>query len=253
MRNRLDASVCFSYPRGKKEFRMPSNSLNQVKNRIRAVLISAKHGCSPRQLLNDYEHFIGEPIPYEELGFGNFMEFLRSIPDAVCIVRSRDRTTLHGVPDAKNQHIAKMVSKQRDHPSRAGFDGHGHPRMSMIVPSGKSIGGSTVSKAPQVPSTFRVQLRSLLLSYPNGIALADFSEAFARRFAYYCNYKSWGFKTLEEVLRSVNDVITLELDPVRKTLVVKRAVATTLKRSQSVGTAAKQVTTRSTSVKGNKC
>ena len=221
-------------------------TLHQVKNRIRAVLLSAKHGCSPRQLLNDYEHFIGESIPYEELGFGSYMDLLQAIPDAVCIVRSRDRTTLYGVPDTSTQHIAKMVSKQRDNSSRAGFDGHGPPRMSMIVSSSRPA-ANPVAKIPQVPSSFRVQLRSLLLSYPNGILLSDFSEAFARRFAYYCNYKSWGFENLEEVLKSVQDIITLNRDPVRQTLVIKR-VATAVPKKKATETAGGEVSTKSANV-----
>ena len=174
-----------------------------IKRTVRAVLLSSKHGCTPRQLANDYAHIIGESIPFESFGYSSLMKFIMSMPDVVRVERGRDRTMLYGIPDQRTEHIAKMVANQRS-----------VKRMTSIATV--RLGNSHWSRSfqPKVPHTFRLQLKTLMLSYSSGLSVRNFMEAFARRFGYYLNYKAWGFSDLILLLRAVPDIISLENDKI---------------------------------------
>ena len=192
----------------------------RVKRCIRALLVSAKHGCTPRQLHTDYEHIVGEPLPYQSFGYKTFMEYLTSVPDVVEVRFSRDCSTiLYGVPDSSTEHIAKMVSKQRSKPPA---------RNSQLRRYSSTLELSSASRygrrpEPRVPQTFKTQMKTLLLSYASGLPLLDFPEAFARRFGYYVNFKIWGYASLDQVMKAISDTVVCESDPIRKCQVIKRA------------------------------
>lgn len=182
-------------------------TLIEVKQRIRALLISSKNGCSLKQLYQDYKAVIGEELPYRELGYRSLMSLVRDIPDVVRVKLSGPDhvATLYAVADGKTQHIARMVARQRQ--SRSA--GNICPK----PPNRKPL-------AKRIPNTFGVQLKQLFLSYPNGVSLERFNDAFARRFGYYLKYTPWGYSTLEQLLE---DAVEVELvrDPVRGSAVVK--------------------------------
>lgn len=188
----------------------------EVKKTIRALLLSSKSGSTPRQLMNDYKYVTGNAIPYDNFGYDSLMSYLSSLKDVVSVSRSRDRTLLRAVPDSNTKHIAKLVSKQKS--SESGLIGGG-PRLSSVRPASRSVSSPCYS---EVPPTFRAKIKTLMLSYRDGLALSGFLEAFARRFSYYFSFRNWGFSTLEEMLRSVPEVVYLEYDEVRKTLIVKK-------------------------------
>ena len=160
---------------------MADFSLSDVKKRIRALLISCKGGCSPRNLYSDYKEVTGEAIPYEKLGYRSFMALIHDIPDAVSSRLTRDnRTMLYAVPDDKTRHIASMVAKQRG------------PVCSneIIRPNSSSRSRAPLQQpSRRIPESFCPQLIALFLSYPNGISLERFPEAYARRYGYYLNYR----------------------------------------------------------------
>lgn len=182
-------------------------SLVDVKKRIRALLISSKSGSSLKQLYMDYKSVIGEPVPYCELGYPSFMALIRDIPDVVSIKLSGPDhvATLFGVPDAKTLHLARMVARQR--PSRSAGNVSGQQPRRNTPPK-------------RIPNAFGVQLKQLFLSYPNGVSLERFNEAFARRFGYYLKYSPWGYSSLEQVLEDAEEV-ELVRDPLRGSAVVK--------------------------------
>ena len=192
----------------------------RVKKTIRALLLSSKGGCTPRSLLEDYKYLYGQTIPYKELGFNTLMDLLHYMKDVVIVQYRLEGTKLYGIPDASTKHIAGMVAKQKDSKKNRSVSVSYHPTLSMVTKRGASWGCED-RESPKPPLTFQAQLRTLFLSYPNGVALHDFGEAFARRFGYYFSYRGWGFTSLEQVLRSIPDVITMENDPVRKCLIVK--------------------------------
>ena len=219
---------------------------NKVKKILRALLLSAKGGCSVRSLVEDYKMIYGEPIPFKQLGFNTLMALLRDMPDAVA-VRNRPEgagVRLYGVPDKNTEHIAKMVELQKDSNKKKGHvcpSSH-PPTMSMITKRSASVSWASKgrdaslatkdgdSHEPKAPVAFQAQIKTLFQSYLNGIALRDFAEAFARRFGYYFSYKSWGFTTLEQVLASIPEVVTVETDSARHCKIVKLKKQTAVRR-----------------------
>lgn len=202
----------------------------KTKKTLRALLLSSKGGCSVHSLVQDYKYLYGDTIPYKELGFGSLMELLHDMSDAVSMHSRRDGVRLYGIPDETTRHIAGMVAKQKTAKGkRYSPSTNPHPSVSMITRRGpssswcasKDLQPSTESQLPKAPLTFQAQLKMLFLSYPNGVALHDFAEAFARRFGYYFSYRGWGFTSLEQVLKSIPEVIVVETDPVRDCRVVK--------------------------------
>ena len=149
------------------------------------------------------------------------MELLHDMRDAVSVHYRPEGTRLYGIADKSTKHIADMVASQKDSKKKKGpVNSSSHPTMSMITKRSASWGAKD-SPIPKAPLTFHSQLKTLFLSYPNGVALHDFTEAFARRFGYYFSYKGWGFSTLEQVLGSIPEVITVETDQFRKIKVVR--------------------------------
>lgn len=193
----------------------------KLKKSLRAFLLSSKNGCTPRSLVEDYKHVYGEPIPFKQLGFKSLMELLHDMRDAVAVHYRPEGTRLYGIADKSTKHIADMVASQKDSKKKKGsVNPSSHPTMSMITKRSASWGAKD-SPVPKAPLTFHAQLKTLFLSYPNGVALHDFAEAFARRFGYYFSYKGWGFSTLEQVLGSIPEVITVETDQFRKIKIVR--------------------------------
>lgn len=42
--------------------------ISDTLNHLRAVLLSSKDGLTPKQILYDYIYFVGEPLPYLQMG-----------------------------------------------------------------------------------------------------------------------------------------------------------------------------------------
>lgn len=192
-----------------------------VKRTVRALLISAKHGCTPKQLLSDYRHITGESLPFETLGYSTFMQYVKSIPDVVQITSQQGMTVLRGIADESTDHIAKMIAKQKTAPSI-------HKRHSSMLNVSTTGRGP---REPKVPPTFQLQLKTLMLSYPNGLAVKHFVEAFARRFGYYLNYRGWGFNSVDQMLKTFPNIVKYQLDPVEKAYVIKRVSAPVVSRA----------------------
>ena len=176
--------------------------MDTVKKTIRALLISAKNGLTPNQLAKDYEVIIGEPLPVKKLGYRSLMDLVYSIPDVIQVtINAYGRITLRGIADTSSRHIAQLVSKQRSTKS------YSHIKSHSSTPHLKS----PPSRKPEkiVPAQFKVKLRQLLVSYPDGLPMSKFQEAFVRRFGYYVHVRQWGFSSLADALMSIEDVVKL--------------------------------------------
>ena len=180
-----------------------SKDLCQIKKTIRALLISARNGLTPQQLLKDYETIIGEPLPFKDLGFNSITDFIHGMPDVIRVHRSYYGYLLKGVPDQSSRHVANMVSKQRST----------KPYCNIVASSQqqqkKSRQNYSSRPVKEVPEAFKIKLRQLMISYPNGLPLKKFQEAFMRRFGYYANASSWGFSRFQEALESVPDTLRI--------------------------------------------
>ena len=192
-------------------------NLQSLKREIRALLISSKHGCTPKRLEDDYLKVMGESIPYHFLGHTNFMSFIYSIPDVVSVCRSRNNIVLYGVADDATKKIQSLVSRQKSKTRHLSFTSH--PRMNQVTKT-----TNPAPREPAVPLMFKTYLKELMLSHPNGIALNLFNEAFAKRYHHYIAFRNWGFETLESMVRAVPDVLWVHDDTTRNIKMVKRVL-----------------------------
>lgn len=197
-----------------------TKSLEDVKKEIRALLISSKHGCTPKQLQNDYLQVMGDNLPYHSLGHPNLMSFIQSIPDVVSVCLSRNNTLLYGVSDSKTKKIQDMVARQKNTRKGTVEWTTVPPRMNMITKNDTP----PKPKTPVVPPSFKTRLKELMFSYPNGISLKDFNEAFAKRFHHYIAFRNWGFESLDSMISSVPEILYFHNDTTRNMKIVKRVV-----------------------------
>ncbi len=188
-----------------------------VEKEIRALLVSSKRGCTPKQLQDAYLQFVGESVPYHYLGFTSFMAFIDDMSDVVSVCRSRSNTVLYGIADKKTQNIKNLVSKQRDKKEPPWTDSA--PRMNMLTTTTTT---KPAPKEPEVPPDFKVRLRELMQSYPNGLPLKLFNETFAKRFGYLIAFRNYGFSSIEAMVRSVPDVLEIQKDTTRNIEMVRR-------------------------------
>lgn len=175
-----------------------SQDMETVKKIVRALLTSSKHGLTERQLLRDYKTVTGEELDYHVLGFSTPKELFRAMPDAVGMKLASDNYTciLYGRSggNADVERVASLVARQK-----SGKKTYTTFKSSKPLP-------------PAIPPPFKVKLRTLMFSYPNGIYLEQFPEAFARRFGYYVNVNQWGFSDVQSALKTASDIVKLEFD-----------------------------------------
>lgn len=81
---------------------------------LRSVLISSARGVALRRLDKEYKTIIYSSIPFGEFGFATLEMYLRSIPHVAELTRDADgEIVVKGVPSESDQHVAKLISKQR--------------------------------------------------------------------------------------------------------------------------------------------
>lgn len=150
-----------------------------VRRTIQDLLYASKKGCSLHQLMIKYKHTTGREIPYESFGHPSTMSLLESMPKLVSIAKGKNGTWLTATPRNLDTHSQTPCS--------------------------------STSKVTEVKPSLKKQLANLMLSYPNGLRLADLQEAFARRFSFYFSFREYGFSTLAELIKSIPDVLRLEV------------------------------------------
>ncbi|CAF0783856.1 unnamed protein product [Rotaria sordida] len=95
-----------------------------LKTELRSLLISSQQGCDEYQLMRDYNAYNGRKIPFHEMGYGNLIELLTSMPDVARMDQTRRPIIIHGIADQSTVHIKKFVMAQkRKKPSRNGRGG----------------------------------------------------------------------------------------------------------------------------------
>ena len=88
--------------------------LRETEAMLRAVLISSPRGVRFEKLLRDYMAITGKTLPFEELGYPSLENFLLSIPSVARTEKGPDgEWIVKGVASDADQHVAKMISKQK--------------------------------------------------------------------------------------------------------------------------------------------
>ena len=187
-----------------------------LKRVVSSILLSAPSGRTQKQLLDDYEKLLGRALPYRAFGYKTLLECLEDMRDSVRIQRNGLDCVLFGVGNESTKHIQKLISRQKQSPPR----GRQNTTVAQCV----------------VPDRFKAQLRELLLSYSDGLRHDKFSEAYAKRFGCYANYRCWGFGSLDHMFRAIPDVVTCQHDNTKNVYIIrlnKQTVKSTTETSVS--------------------
>lgn len=200
-----------------------------TKKMIRATLTPAARGMKAREFLRQYKMDAMAALPFRELGYATPEDFYRDIPDVVSIRWEAGEMVLIAIPDEKTKHLSRMVANQRSNKSRSSSQRakvphglHGAPRAGRrpmrYPPSQHSRYNSSRSQVrppmnvmPTVPALLRGQIRELLFAYPSGLLGSNFDLAFSRRFGQQLNHNRMGFNTQLDLLKSINDIVEVEL------------------------------------------
>ena len=81
---------------------------------LRAVLISSPRGVPLRRLNKEYSTITYSSIPHPQLGFPTLDSYIKSIPHVAALTRDVDgEFIVKGVASESDQHVAKLIAKQR--------------------------------------------------------------------------------------------------------------------------------------------
>ena len=88
--------------------------LRETEAMLRAVLISSPRGVRFEKLQRDFRELTFKEIPYKELGYPRLENFLQSIPAVARVEREPNGDfVVKGVASSADQHVAKLISKQK--------------------------------------------------------------------------------------------------------------------------------------------
>ncbi|GAB1597772.1 uncharacterized protein LOC115217252 isoform X3 [Argonauta hians] len=201
-----------------------------IKKKIRALLISSQSGVPLFNFLKDYYDIIGEPLKFRDLGYFDLEDFLMDMPDVVSVVKAADgQTVLKHVSDNSTKHIEKLVARQKasvTKKTRASNNSFNKTNRYFqpdnIMPSYSS---SLPSRSPASPSSYRPrsinkqfrptslpnfikrQIQQTLAGFSEPISSYAFDAAYRARFGASLNYEKCGFCSLDAVLQSIPDVV----------------------------------------------
>ena len=143
---------------------------------IRSVLLPDKNGLFLCNLEREYRGMLGENIQWRRLGFHSLKDMIMNIPEAVNFSKLGDgQLVLQATPDSSTQHIANMVSKQRD--SVTGYNVNNTRKLQEYKPRPQFTNFSAPSHlqsgntSPTFPPQFPQDLSLLLSAFPQGMGI----------------------------------------------------------------------------------
>ncbi|KAI6659409.1 tudor domain containing protein 5 TDRD5 [Oopsacas minuta] len=181
---------------------MSIENIQETKKIIRSLLISAKNGLTSLQLERDFISQIGKPIPFKSYGHLSLESLLCSMPDVVLVSKRKGMLHLRGVATNETSHIARMVQLQTGGNSNIAPADNSRHRHKLFF-------ANTVHRPeqpPSVPDYVCVQVRAILISYPNGVELANFPNAYTKRFGYCLQTSKFGFSSLRSFFSNIHGV-----------------------------------------------
>lgn len=142
--------------------------------------------------------------------------FTRDIDDVVQIGWKNGMMTVRAKADKTTAHIQKLVTKQRV-PNKKKYAVH-RPNRNGPGPRMYQGGGMQHSQRPRnlmaphpmVPAYLRHQILEVFKSFPKGLDLIEFEDAFSRLFGLRINYTNYGFPSLFELLKSIPSAVTVQ-------------------------------------------
>ncbi|XP_028856737.1 tudor domain-containing protein 5 [Denticeps clupeoides] len=194
-----------------------------LKKDVRSLLISAKSGLSPTQLMTDYQRMLGQPIPLRSLGYRSLQDMVKDMPDVVYVDFDRvGSIVLKAVGDETTKGIEHLVAKQRAPKQRTcAWNAHTHyPNLKRQTQLPLLRRGYA---PPVLPAQLRSQLRVLLCQGP--VALSQLEQRFASLFGKPLHVTHYGFYSIAEMLVAAADFILVKQSRIGSLLVLKSPVA----------------------------
>ena len=151
----------------------------------------------------------------ENCNFDVLFFLFRDIDDTVMIGWKHGTMTLRAIADETTKHIENLVSKQKKPSKKKRIMYQGRepnlPNMNSRPP--RFSKGGLLPPPKIVPAYVRKQIITLFKGYRCGIALENLDDAFIRQFGNRINFSHYGFKSWEEFLNSLKDVISIKEMP----------------------------------------
>ncbi|CAI9716245.1 Hypothetical predicted protein [Octopus vulgaris] len=202
-----------------------------IKKKIRALLISSQSGVPLFNFLKDYYDIIGEPLKFRDLGYFDLEDFLLDMPDVVDVVKAADgQTVLKHVTADSTKHIEKLVARQKTtvtkkpRASNNSYKTNGYFQSDSISPSHSSYiqkrspvsptfanrfrpNNSKQFRLPSLPNFIKIQIQQTLRSFSEPISVHSFDAAYKARFGASLNYEKCGFCSLDAVLQAIPEMV----------------------------------------------
>ncbi|NXD23201.1 TDRD5 protein, partial [Spelaeornis formosus] len=204
-----------------------------LKKEVRAMLIAAKAGLTPKQLEEQYMAMVCKPLPLRDLGFQSTLELVAQMPEVVRICSDKNGTLiLKAIADDSTKGIAKLIANQKAKTRKASKKTATKADATFLTKNSKNPRSfQTLSaRTPILPAAVKAELQKLLSSSP--LLLADLDKTFLRRFGRAFQYRQYGFVSLLEVFRSMSDSIVIEQTKAGSLLVLRKHLASQIEQEE---------------------
>ena len=148
----------------------------------------------------EYKEAMGKNVPYRALGFSSTYDLMQHSPEVVEVRElGGGHVVLVAVPDKNTEHMARMVSNQRN--KTAGYNYRTGQVMDQLSGREKqqlqAVGGR---RSRQVPNFLKEQVVQMLGEHGEGLDLREFLQTYHNKFDYGLEVSSYGFSGLEDFL-----------------------------------------------------
>eukprot|EP00117_Sycon_ciliatum_P044964 scpid48290/ scgid2925/ RING finger protein 17 len=200
----------------------------EVLKELRAILLSAPHGLTGKEVARDFQNFVGTSFPFRKFGFTTVEAYLHSKPHIVRRCIDHGQTIYRAVADDSTQHIADMVSKQKTKKPKSrlswGYNSNSISSRHFSPPHQRTRSADcdfglepssnrTAVKAETknvLPHATKHNIAQLLANHPGGIFHEDFGDLYTGQMKSRLFPKNLGFHGMRDLLQSIPDIARLD-------------------------------------------
>lgn len=220
--------------------RQENQELQEIAKIIKSLVIPHSKGIRIENLIQDFKETEGRDIPFCELGFKSYRDLLSSFDCIQIRCNQFNQELIFAKITPDTAHIQKMVSEQRVilksikiRPQLPSSDRFYHPinyrpianRIDSLSNSRRvknKRGYNKRNEKPFLHVSDINRIRNLLITFGcQGICLNNFQVFFAKMFHSEFDFRSKGFKTLLESLKSIPEVCFIEMNEQKDSFQVK--------------------------------
>merc|ERR1719318_1492718 len=151
----------------------------ETRKLVRSVLLPNKKGLLLTDLEREYRGMTGSPVPYRGLGYSSVLSMLLDMKDVATLEKlPSGHQLVLATPDQSTQHIADMVSCQRDN-----MEGYNQNTGRVLAQQGRLTKGIAAYPQAQpladktVSALMKQKLGMLMSQYPSGLAYSQLSAS----------------------------------------------------------------------------